>query len=212
MSKLNVFILLDRSGSMATKWEETVSSVNAYVKEMTAEGYVTVALFDDQQGTQFDIIRDDVKFKNFTPINAKEFSPRGGTPLYDCVEKIVSLAEKENNDKTVIVVMTDGEENSSKEISRDTAKYILNKCKRRDWQVVFLGADFDAFAQASSVGVGLANTLNMSKGYYESALRGLAAQSCSYAATGASMSFSDTDRSKAVGGFGTTSASLAKSS
>src|SRR3954466_6944012 len=98
MSKLNVFILLDRSGSMATKWEETVSSVNAYVKEMKADGYVTVALFDDHVGAKFDIIRDGDKFKNFDSINAKEFSPRGGTPLYDCIEKIVSLAEKENND------------------------------------------------------------------------------------------------------------------
>lgn len=197
--KLNAYILVDRSGSMATKWEETISSVNAYVKELKVDGYVTVAFFDDHNGTQFDLVRNEVRFREFEPISAKEFQPRGGTPLYDCLERLVSLAEKENSSKTVIVVMTDGQENSSKEITKDTAKYIVKKCKAKDWQVVFLGADFDAFSQASSVGVGHNFTINTSAGNYGSVMRDLGTKSMNYASTGASMAFSDHDRAIAIG-------------
>lgn len=197
--KLNAYILVDRSGSMATKWEETISSVNAYVKELKVDGYVTVAFFDDHNGTQFDVIRDEVRFKDFESISSKEFQPRGGTPLYDCLERIVSMADKENGAKTVIVVMTDGQENSSKEITKDTAKYIIKKCKAKDWQIVFLGADFDAFSQASSVGVGINYTINTSAGNYGNVLRDVAMKSMNYTTTGASMAFSDHDRSVAVG-------------
>ncbi len=140
-----------------------------------------------------------MRFKDFTPINAKEFQPRGGTPLYDCLEKIVSMAEKDDNAKTVIVVMTDGYENASKEITKETAKYIVKKCKDKDWQVVFLGADFDAFSQAHSVGVAHNFTINTSAGNYGSVLRDLGAKSIMYAATGASMAFSDHDRAVAMG-------------
>ncbi len=197
--KLHAYVLVDRSGSMATKWDETISSVNAYVKELTIDGYVTVAFFDDHQGAKFDVVRDDVRFKEFTPINAKESQPRGGTPLYDSLEKIVSLAEKDDNAKTVIVVMTDGEENSSKEITRDTAKYIIKKCKDKDWQVIFLGADFDAFSQSHSVGVAQNFTINTSAGNYGNVMRDLGMKSMNYASIGASMAFSDHDREVAVG-------------
>lgn len=197
--KLHSYVLVDRSGSMATKWEETISSINAYVKELTIDGYVTVAIFDDHQGTQFDLVRNDVRFKDFMPINAKEFQPRGGTPLYDCLEKIVSMAEKDDNSKTVIVVMTDGQENSSKEITKDTAKYIIKKCKDKDWQVIFLGADFDAFSQASNVGVGQNFTINTSFGNYGNVMRDVAHKSMNYSATGACMEFNDRDRAVAFG-------------
>jgi hypothetical protein len=58
---LNAYILLDRSGSMSSRWSEALSSINAYVAELAKDAAkVTLATFEGQDGLQFDVIRDDV--------------------------------------------------------------------------------------------------------------------------------------------------------
>lgn len=197
--ELNAYILLDRSGSMSNRWSEALSSINAYVAELTKDAAkVTLATFDGQDGLQFDVIRDNVAANKWEPVSDKDATPRGMTPLFDALGRIIALAEKASPDKAVIVVMTDGAENHSREITKQGARAALDRCKGRNWQVAFLGADFDAFGEAAQVGVGAAQTLNMTAGNYQASMRGLAAQTMCYADTGASLSFSDEDRKLAA--------------
>ena len=196
---LNEYILLDRSGSMMGRWNEALSSINTYVEEAKGKvkTKVTVATFDSQCGLQFDVIRDRQSSKKWEPLTSKDATPRGTTPLFDAIARIVALAEEKNKEQTVIVVMTDGEENSSREVDRNAAKAALDRCRDKNWQVVFLGADFDAFNQAASVGTASAQTLSMSEGNYGSSMAGLRQQTTAYADTGETVSFSDEDRKKA---------------
>ncbi len=199
-TKLNTFILLDRTGSMSGRWDEALSSINAYVDELAKDkssSAVTVAVFDSQNGLQFDVIRDAVSAKKWPPLTNKDATPRGMTPLFDALGRIVSLAESADHKKTVIVVMTDGAENASREVTRDGAKSAIDRCQKRDWQVVFLGADFDAFGQSHQVGVAAGQTMTMDAGQYGAALRGVAQQSAQYASTGANVRFTDKDRKNA---------------
>jgi Mg-chelatase subunit ChlD len=197
--ELNAYILLDRSGSMSSRWSEALSSINVYVAELAKDpAKVTLATFDGHDGLQFDVIRDDVAANEWEPATDKDATPRGMTPLFDALGRIVALAEKANPDKAVIVVMTDGAENQSREVTKQGAKAALDRCKGRNWQVVFLGADFDAFGEAAKVGVAGAQTLNMAAGNYKASMEGLAAQTRCYFSAGESMSFSDEDRKKAT--------------
>ena len=108
---MNVFLLLDRSGSMSTRWNEAINAINSYVSKLRFGDNIYIALFD---GESYDVIRDgDVK--GFVALNPLEYSPRGSTPLYDSCAKMISTAEQRNAEKTIIVIMTDGEENTSKE-------------------------------------------------------------------------------------------------
>lgn len=201
--KLSVYILLDRTGSMQVRWVEALSSVNAYVEKLAkdkAKAAVTLALFDRHaNGPQFDVIRDKQSPADWKPVSDADATPRGDTPLYDAVGKLVNLAEQENSEKAVLVVMTDGQENSSREMTRESAKAALERCKRRGWQVVFLGADFDAVTQASTVGVMRANSLNMSVGNYAATMDSLGEKTVAYAASGSGISFSEADRQLATG-------------
>lgn len=153
------YILLDRSGSMASKWSDTLGGVNAYVHQLasdpvTKDILVTVVLFDSHNGqTVFDVIRRSLQAKHWEDILLKEASPRGWTPLYDAVGQLVSLAFSDNPEKSAIVIVTDGQENHSKEHNQASAKALLDTCRKRDWQVLFLGADFDNFKQSQSLGV-----------------------------------------------------------
>lgn len=199
MTKLNAYILLDRSGSMAGKWEETLSSVNAYVDELNknkAEGYITLATFDDYAGPQYDVVRNQVAIHEYKPISVEEATPRGNTPLFDALYKTLAAAEVSNVERTVVIVMTDGEENSSKEISRDSLKKALDRVKARSWEVIFLGANFDAFTGAGQqLGIQLNKTFNNQPGLYSSNMRSLATMTSNYVATGAAL---DLDNTKAT--------------
>lgn len=154
------FILLDRSGSMVNNWTETISSINSFVElvsEKESETKFTVAAFDSMG---FDVVRDKKKKKNWKNISTEEIQPRSMTPLLDAVGKLNSLVKGK---KCSILILTDGMENASREMTRDGVKAIIDEWKKKDYDVTFIGADFNAFADASSIGIGVGQTLNASK-------------------------------------------------
>jgi hypothetical protein len=60
--ELNAYILPDRSGSMANRWAESVSSINAYVQELAKgrrlDKFVMAILIHRDSGNRFDQIAD----------------------------------------------------------------------------------------------------------------------------------------------------------
>lgn len=153
------FVLLDRSGSMSDKWQETLSSINAYVKKLAEENVdtgVTLATFDLHEGFKYEVIRDRITPKTWQPVTETDAAPRGYTPLNDAIGKLVAQAKAGFNgvqyDKVAIIIMTDGLENASTELSVAQAKALLEECRTKGWQVIFLGANYDNVAQAKSYG------------------------------------------------------------
>lgn len=201
---VHAYILLDRSGSMQSLWTEALSSVNAYAKELdnktdgdAVDAKVTLAVFDDQAGMQFDVLRKDVPALHWQNVTDAEASPRGMTPLLDAIGRVVSLAETDNPDKAIIVVMTDGMENASREVTREGAKAALDRVRKKGWEVVFLGANFDNISDAQSVGVGAARQMSMAPGHMDQTMRMFAKKSRGYFARKAAVEFDEADRETA---------------
>lgn len=168
---MHSYILLDRTGSMSTIWEEALSSVNAYANSVaeeeeggpdTLETRVTLAVFDAQDGLQFDVLRKGVDADAWREVTNDEAAPRGMTPLFDAIGRLVAIAEADAPDKAVIVIMTDGHENASREMTREGAKAALDRAAAKGWEVVFLGADFARFDDAEAVGVAAAKSMAIS--------------------------------------------------
>ena len=185
---MQAYILLDRSGSMQSLWVEALSSINAFAKELATkttgpavDSHVTLAVFDSQERLQFDTLRRKQPALHWDDVTDKDASPRGMTPLLDAMVRIISLAEGDNPDKAVIVVMTDGQENASREVTRDGVKAALDRVKAKGWEVIFLGANFDNIADASSVGVGGDKQMAMSVGTMSESMARLARKSRAYA-------------------------------
>jgi len=198
---MHAYILLDRSGSMQSLWVEALSSVNAYAKELanktdgdTVDSHVTLAVFDGQEGLQFDTLRKKVPALHWEAVTDREAAPRGMTPLLDALGRIIALAEADNPDKAVIVVMTDGQENASREVTREGAKAALDRIKAKGWDAVFLGANFDNISDAASVGVGGAQQVSMAPGAMNETMRMMAKKSRAYFARGEGHSFDKADR------------------
>jgi len=199
---MKAYILIDRSGSMQTRWAETINAVNAYVEGLASEkatkkAEITVAAFDNQE--PFKIVRQSLKANEWKAIDTTELSPRGMTPLFDAIGSLVTLVRKDAPQKATLVVVTDGDENSSHEVRKDAAKAMLDDMRSKNFDVVFIGADFDAFTQGAGLGNAAGSTLNMTVGNYGAAMKSMVSRSSSYAATGAVGSFSDDDRKNAAG-------------
>jgi hypothetical protein len=185
---MQAYILLDRSGSMQSLWVEALSSVNAFAKELAnkkdgpaVDSHVTLAVFDSQETLRFDVLRRKQAALHWEPVTDKDATPRGMTPLLDAMARIIALAEADNPDKAVIVMMTDGAENASREVTRDGIKQALDRVKARGWEVIFLGANFDNISDAGSVGVGRGQQMAMSAGTMDASMARLAKKSRMYA-------------------------------
>lgn len=199
--QLSAFLLLDRSASMRRIWDESVGSMNAYVRELAGqspEAEVTLATFDSMgSGLAFDILRNAVKAKNWNAVGAYESEPRGNTPLYDAIGRFAGLALGKGTERTVLVIVTDGEENASKTLTKDAAAGLLDACRAKGWQTVFLGADFNNMPQAASLRNDYGSTMSILPDNFVASMRGVAAHTHTYGATGMSVNFTESDRAQA---------------
>ncbi|MBI1340553.1 VWA domain-containing protein [bacterium] len=190
-AQFHSYVLLDRTGSMESIWPEALSSVNAYAKGLASldggpsiDADVTVAAFDSQDGFQFDVVRKGVDPRKWRNVTNEDVSPRGMTPLYDAIGRIVGMAEADRPEKAVIVIMTDGEENASRELTREGAKAALDRIRSKGWEVVFLGAEFAKFNDAEGVGQSTSRNMAVGKDQLNQSMERLAKKSRDYA-TGA---------------------------
>lgn len=187
-------MLVDRSGSMASTWNETIGSLNAYIKELANDTDLFVAVFDSNG---YDVVRNG-KVGELSAIKPNEFEPRGGTPLLDATARIMYRAFDDDHAKTVLVIMTDGEENSSQKYKKSDVTYLTQKMEAKEWQVIFLGANFDKVGDQATQYLGLASTkfTNRTTANFASSMADLGVKSMSYA-TGKARSIEISDEEKA---------------
>ena len=203
------YILLDRTGSMSDIWDEALNSVNTYASSFgeadegeiegeDIETRLTLAIFDYQETMQFDVLRENVIAEDWSDVTNDEANPRGMTPLFDAIGRIVSLAEADAPEKAVIVIMTDGLENSSRELTKTGAKAALDRAEAKGWQVVFLGAEFARFDDAEAVGISASKSMAVGQGSMQQSMSNLAKKSRTYGKGEAEeVEFDETDRALA---------------
>jgi ADP-heptose:LPS heptosyltransferase len=149
---------------MISLWDEAIGSINAYIKGLPAKTKVTADLFDTgSYGDSNNYVRvRDTTVNNWQDINTTEYSPRGGTPLNDAAGRLLTEVLAAKDKKAVVIIMTDGYENASKEFTLAQVKELIKKVEARGFEVIFLGANFDnAEQQAQGYGVSLNKTMNV---------------------------------------------------
>jgi Mg-chelatase subunit ChlD len=193
----NIYIVIDRSGSMVSMWQQAVDGVNGYVKEIAntaPDAVITVVAFDSDK--PYDKIRTNVRAGKFKAIYKEEISPRGSTPLFDAAGNALAEAESDGAERTTVVIMTDGHENASKEFTREGIKARVARAMEKGWDVIFLGADFDVTQYSNDFGIAKGDNLTFSAHNFGEAFAATAMRSASYAATGMKSTYSDEFKSK----------------
>lgn len=142
---LNIHIVLDRTGSMQSMAQEARQGFNQFVKETMGESQRWWVWQFDSIG--IDLMCDGVSVGNVPLLNEDNYQPRAGTPLYDAVGQALVQAKEVAAEKNVFVVLTDGEENSSKEWTAEKVKEALREIEDQGWQVVFIAANPEAWSE-----------------------------------------------------------------
>lgn len=155
-----VFIL-DRSGSMAGLESDTIGGFNAMLKkqkEEEGECVITTVLFDHDVA----LLHDRIDIRAVKPLTRDDYTVRGSTALLDAIGKTIhkignvekNTAEAYRADKVMVVIITDGEENSSRYYSLREVKHMIERQKERyGWEFIFLGANIDAVETATRFGI-----------------------------------------------------------
>lgn len=163
MKKVLISFIQDRSGSMSTVWEETLSGFKTYVKDMQAdqqkdnqvEYLFSLTTFD----TQIETLYLGIPIANVDGEELKKHGPRGGTALYDAVGKTLQAHDDDKSltfDKAIVLICTDGHENSSREWSKDALHAAIEeRLKRGNWSFTYLGTQPETWNDASSLGMGV---------------------------------------------------------
>lgn len=157
-SPLYVYILLDRSGSMEDCRDTTIDSFNEYVMGLrrsdTVDARLTLTIFDSEG---IDVLQHDTPARDFMELSRRNYEPRSMTPLLDAIGHAVAEVDKVTlrpDEKVSLVIITDGQENASKEYKLADIKALLDgRQKDKGWMVTFLGAEVDTFADAGRIGI-----------------------------------------------------------
>lgn len=155
----DVIIVLDESGSMETMGKEPVQAMNTFIKEqqkVEGDSRVSLYTFSNESRKRIDNILLS-EFKEFS-----EYTPDGGTALYDCVS--LAIREKMQTERirnVVLVIITDGMDNSSQTCSRKQMKEMIQKQEQdHNWQVIFLAANQDAVLSGTGIGANFTRCAN----------------------------------------------------
>lgn len=158
-----IIFLFDKSSSCSGTEPSTISGFNDLIQKEKKSGFpttITTILFN-QEDT---IIHDGLNINMVKPFN---YFASGGTALYDSlcknIKKVINRHESLKNKapkKTVVVIMTDGDDQHSRSYDLEDAKELVSECKALGWEFIFLGNEIDAKYEASKLGIDASHAEN----------------------------------------------------
>lgn len=163
----DITIILDRSGSMESVADDTIGGFNRFLEDQkTGHGTATITLvqFDDR----YETVYAGVPLEAAPKLTDQTFVPRGSTALLDAIGKTIdetgvrlaAMREEDRPEQVVMVILTDGCENASRRYdAHRIAEMIAHQREVYSWEFIFLGANQDAIATASAMGVAAGSSL-----------------------------------------------------
>lgn len=198
--------LLDETGSMDNIKDDTIGGFNAFVaeqKKIKTPLEMTFIKFDSID--PFNIVYKAKPIKDVPNLSEETYKPRDMTPLVDSAYRAIITTEQEvaaRKDKpsVLIVIQTDGHENSSREHTGEQLKQLIERKQGEGWVFVFMGAGINAYATAKSFGISEKTTSSYDRGMSEQAFSNLSQNTSMLRTSGmaASMNYTS-DQLKAQG-------------
>lgn len=146
--KVYNLIIVDESGSMSLIHREALAGLNetiATCQQMQKvhpemEQRVTLISFDSDH---FKLHYDNKNAADVRQLTNRDYQPSGATPLYDAIGKGIAKlnAQTETDENVLVTIITDGEENCSKEYNLRMVKNLIEKQKKLGWTFTLIGTD-----------------------------------------------------------------------
>jgi hypothetical protein len=167
----HIGLVIDRSGSM--RW------TNPHATKDLAKWLEGVQGAPGSERTDMRVVYFDEQFehekrKPLDDWSGLEVQPRGSTALYDATAQMIRKLDKTDADdsRTLVVVITDGQENASTEFDVDKdgwkrlQKVMRKRTKTGRWTFVFLAAELHSVSSRNMTkGAGAGNVSAQGMGY-----------------------------------------------
>lgn len=164
-----IVCIVDRSGSMGRIKDDAEGGLNHFIeqqKQVPGDADFTLVQFDSEVERVYDRV-------NLNEVGSYTLEPRASTALLDAIGQTVNDVltwDLAPETKVIITIVTDGGENSSREYTHKQITDMLDQCRDKDWEVVFLAANQDAMQAGGQLGLAAANTMDWdhsAKGIHE---------------------------------------------
>lgn len=167
---MNVYnlLIIDESGSMYSIYDQALSGINETINGIRnaqtdypdQNQYVSIVTFEGYGMDAVKTRRDRVPVSIVQDMSKADYRPGGCTPLYDAMGKAISHLDSciKEGDAVLVTVITDGEENSSKEYSGSAIKELVARQREKGWTFAYIGANQDAVEVAR--GLNISNAMN----------------------------------------------------
>ena len=158
---IHVCFVVDESGSMYNSTEDVIKGVQKIIDEQRANenGTCAISIFRFASFVRpADFIMEDIDGVS----NELAYNPYGCTAMYDGIgnaidkigERLAAMSEEERPEKNLIVIMTDGEENSSREYQPSKVREMIKHQEDKyNWTFLYIGTDISNTNDADRVGV-----------------------------------------------------------
>lgn len=155
--KTDIVVVLDRSGSMTSIASDMRGGFDSFVAEQQKlPGQCAMSLY--QFDRDYDVVYEAKPIADVPPLRLE---PRSDTALLDAVgrtiqstgRRLADTPEDQRPGKVLFMVITDGQENASKDHTYEHVKsLVLHQEIKYGWQFVYLGADASAFTEGRKLG------------------------------------------------------------
>lgn len=164
-------LILDRSGSMSSCIEQTVEGVNNQIHRIkeVAEKFPEQELFTSLTLFNHDVVQVWTRktIGELKELSYSDYRPDGTTSLLDAIGfSIKSLQDSigkevaQNLASVVVVIITDGYENSSTTYQLNQINKIIDELEKTGkWTFSYIGTTIDTYEVASTLSIKRGNTM-----------------------------------------------------
>jgi hypothetical protein len=163
---VHVGIALDQSGSMDFTKKQTISGLNEQIQELKKHKDIdtTITWVTFSGPSDVEVVYSVVPVNSIVEIDDKSYNPNGTTAMFDGVARLLNeMSQKINDDLDttyLILVVSDGEENSSVEYdSKKIAEMIKERKDSKRWTIIYIGANQDLSQVQEILGIDASNML-----------------------------------------------------
>lgn len=192
-----ITVIIDASGSMSGITSATLEGYNSFIekqKEEDGDVLVSLILFDSEWeasgGSKLRLVRPytALPLDEVPELTTEVYHANGGTPLRDAMGNGISFTDdvlkrvKTKNPDTLVLVITDGGENTSQDYGAGLVKEMVTKREEDDgWTFIYMGANQDSWEETQNLGFSQGNVMNFNASdIKEGAFAKVAASTVSY--------------------------------
>ena len=160
--KVHNLIILDESGSMESikptiinGFNELVQSIKGIQNQFLEQEHTISIISFNGFGNKVLHFMDDVSKLN--TIDSSNYKPDSMTPLYDAMgfgfTKLKTELESQTDYNVLVTILTDGEENASKEYTGTVIKNMIEELSEGNWTFTYIGTDHDVEKMATNLSI-----------------------------------------------------------